>query len=69
MLNSVTTWLTTSGIKVLGILIALVILSQMAKWIVKWLEKSVPERDSLQAISFIALLVILGELGMQLGPL
>ena len=90
MFNSVTTWLTTSGIKVLGILIALVILSQMSKWIVKWLEKFIPEKDPLQAaeakkrvhtlgkilrhtlimvISFIALLMILGELGIQLGPL
>ena len=88
--NTITTWLTTSGIKVLGILIALVILSQMSKWIVKWLEKFVPDKDPLQAaeakkrahtlgkilrhaliivISFIALLMILGELGIQLGPL
>jgi small conductance mechanosensitive channel len=90
MFNSVTAWLTTSGIKVLGILIALVILSQMSKWIVKWLEKFIPEKDPLQAaeakkrahtlgntlrhtllivISFIGLLMILGELGIQLGPL
>src|SRR4030042_2990470 len=90
MFNSVTAWLTTSGIKVLRILIALVILLQMSKWIVKWLEKFVPEKDPLQAaeakkrahtlgntlrhgilivISFIASLMILGELGIQLGPL
>src|SRR4030066_922179 len=90
MFNSVTAWLTTSGIKVLGILIALVILLQISKWIVKWLEKFVPEKDPLQAaeakkrahtlgntlrhtllivISFIGLLMILGELGIQLGPL
>jgi len=36
MLSSVTTWLTTSGIKVLGILVAPIILSQMSKWTVKW---------------------------------
>src|SRR4030066_1505828 len=90
MFNSVTAWLTTSGIKVLGILIVLIILSKMSKWIVKWLEKFVPDKDPLQAaeakkrahtlgkilqhaliivISFIALLMILGELGIQLGPL
>ena len=88
--KNITTWLTTSGIKVLGILIALLILSQMSKWIVKWLEKFIPEKDSLQAVEakkrahtlgsilrhallivifFIALLMILGELGIQLGPL
>jgi small-conductance mechanosensitive channel len=86
----ITSWLTTSGIKVLGILIASVILSQMSRWIAKWLERFVPEKDSLQAveakkraqtlgnilrhaflivISFIALMMILGELGIQLGPL
>src|SRR4030042_1416094 len=90
MFNSVTAWLTTSGIKVLRILIALVILLQISKWIVKWLEKFIPEKDPLQAaeakkrahtlgntlrhtllivISFIGLLMILGELGIQLGPL
>src|SRR4030043_1958098 len=88
--KNITTWLTTSGIKVLGILIALIILSQMSKWIVKWIERFIPEKDSLQAaeakkrantlgnilrhaliiaISFIALLMVLGELGIQLGPL
>lgn len=88
--KNITTWLTTSGIKVFGILIALIILSQMSKWIVKWLEKFIPEKDPLQAIEakkrahtlgnilrhallivifFIALLMILGELGIQLGPL
>ncbi len=90
MLKNITSWLTTSGIKVLGILIALIILSQMSRWIVKWLERFVPEKDTLQAaeakkraqtlgnilrhallivISFIALMMILGELGIQLGPL
>jgi small conductance mechanosensitive channel len=89
-LKDITTSLTTSGIKVLGILIALFILSQMSKWIVKWLEKFIPEKDPLRAaeakkrvhtlgnilrhalviaFSFIALLMILGELGIQLGPL
>ena len=84
------TWLATSGIKVLGILLVLIILSQMSKWIVKWLERFLPEKDTLQAmeakkrahtlgnilrhavlivISFIALLMIVGELGIQLGPL
>ncbi len=88
--KDITAWLTTSGIKVLGILIALIVLSRMSKWIVKWIEKYMPEKDALQAaeakkrahtlgntlrhavlivISFIALLMILGELGIQLGPL
>jgi small conductance mechanosensitive channel len=90
ILKTILTWLSTSGIKVLGILIGLIILSQMSRWIVKWLERFVPEKDSLQAaeakkrahtlgntlrhallfvISFIAILMILGELGIQLGPL
>jgi small-conductance mechanosensitive channel len=90
MFKTITSWLTTSGIKVLGILIVLIILSQMSRWIVKWLERFVPEKDSLQAaeakkraqtlgnilrhallivICFIALMMILGELGIQLGPL
>ena len=88
--KNITSWLTASGIKILGILIALIILSQMSRWIVKWLERFVPEKDSLQAteakkraqtlgnilrhtflivIFFIAILMILGELGIQLGPL
>ncbi len=90
MFKNITSWLTTSGIKVLGILIVLIILSQMSRWIVKWLERFVPEKGSLQAaeakkraqtlgnilrhallivICFIALMMILGELGIQLGPL
>jgi small conductance mechanosensitive channel len=90
MFKNITSWLTTSGIKVLGILIVLIILSQMSRWIVKWLEQFVPEKGSLQAaeakkraqtlgnilrhallivICFIALMMILGELGIQLGPL
>jgi len=88
--KTITTWLTTSGIKIVGILISLIILFQMSKWIVRWMEKFVSEKDSLQAseakkrahtlgntlrhtlliaISFIAVLMILGELGIQLGPL
>jgi len=84
--KNITTWLATSGIKVLGVLIALFILSQISKWIVKWLDKFIPEKDPLQAaeakkkvhplgnilryaliiiLSFIALLMILGELGRQ----
>ncbi|MEW6374641.1 MAG: mechanosensitive ion channel family protein [Thermodesulfobacteriota bacterium] len=84
------TWFTTSGIKVVGILIGYIILSQMSRWIVRWLEKFVPEKDALQAAEakkrahtlgnilrhallivmfFIAILMILGELGIQLGPL
>jgi small-conductance mechanosensitive channel len=83
-------WLTTSGIKILGILITLAILSQMSRWIVKWLERIVPDKDSLHAaeakkrahtlgntlrhtllflLTFIAILMILGELGIQFGPL
>jgi small conductance mechanosensitive channel len=90
MLKNIISWLTTSGIKVLGILIALIILSQVTKWIAKWLERFVPEKDPLQAaeakkraqtlgnilrhalllvMAFIATLMILGELGIQLGPL
>lgn len=88
--KDITAWFTTSGIKVLGILVVLIVLSRMSRWIVKWLEKFIPEKDTLQAvevkkrahtlgtilrhgvlivISFIALLMILGELGIQLGPL
>lgn len=88
--KNITSWLTASGIKILGILIVLIILSQMSRWVVKWLERFVPEKDSLQAteakkraqtlgnilrhvllivIFFIAILMILGELGIQLGPL
>lgn len=88
--NTITTWLTTSGIKIVGILITLVILTQMSKWVVSWLEKFVPEKDPFLAseakkraqtlgnilrhallfiLLFIAILMILGELGIQLGPL
>lgn len=90
LFKTIFSWLTTSGIKVIGILITLVILSQMSRWIVKWLERFIPEKDPLQAveakkraqtlgnilrhallivITFIAVLTILGELGIQLGPL
>lgn len=89
-LKTLTSWLTTSGIKIIGILIGLVILSQMSRWIAKWMEKFVYEKDPLQAseakkrahtlgnilrhafliiITFVAVLMILGELGIQLGPL
>ncbi len=88
--KTIAAWLTTSGIKILGIVITLVILSQMSKWIVKWIERFVPESDSLRAfeakkrahtlgntlrhtllffLTFIAILMILGELGIQLAPL
>ncbi len=83
-------WLTTSGIKIVGILIGLFVLYQASRWMVRWIEKWIPEKDPLQAseikkraqtlgnilrhvflilISFIAVLMILGELGIQLGPL
>jgi len=89
-LKTLTSWLTTSGIKIVGILIALIILSQMSRWIAKWMEKFVYEKDPLLAsearkrahtlgnilrhafliiITFVAVLMILGELGIQLGPL
>ena len=89
-LKTLTSWLTTSGIKIIGILIGLVILSQMSRWITKWMEKFVYEKDPLQAsearkrahtlgnilrhafliiITFVAVLMILGELEIQLGPL
>ena len=88
--KTVVHWLTTSGIKFLGILIAFFILSQMSRWIIRWMEKFVPEKDPVLAseakkrahtlgnilrhalliiISFTAILMILGELGIQLGPL
>lgn len=88
--KDLTSWLTTSGTKIVGILIGLLILSQMSRWVVTWLEKFVPVKDPLQAaeakkraqtlgnilrhallIVFfsIAILLILGELGIQLGPL
>jgi moderate conductance mechanosensitive channel len=89
-LRTITLWLTTSGIKIIGILIGLFILAQMSRWIVKWVEKFVPEKDPLQALeamkrahtlgnilrhasliilSLIGVLMILGELGIQLAPL
>jgi small conductance mechanosensitive channel len=90
LFKTISSWLVTSGIKVIGILITLIILSQMSKWIEKWLERFIPDKDSLQAaeakkraqtlgkilrhallivIGFIAVLMILGELGIQLAPL
>ncbi len=89
-IKTISSWLTTSGIKIIGILIALLILSQMSKWIVKWIEKFIPEKDPLEVaeakkraqtlgnilrhallvvMAFIAILMIMGELGIQLGPL
>jgi moderate conductance mechanosensitive channel len=89
-IKSTAEWLTTSGIKIIGILISLVVLYQMSRWIVKWMEKFVPKRDPLFAlearkrahtlgnilrhtfliiISYVALLMILGELGIQVAPL
>jgi small conductance mechanosensitive channel len=83
-------WFTTSGIKITGILIALIILSQMSRWIVSWLEKFISEKDPylvsetkkraqtlgtilrhilLVVLFFVGILMILGELGIQLGPL
>lgn len=88
--RTISNWLTTSGIKILGIVIGLFVLSQMSRWIVKWMERFVPEKDPLQAseakkrahtlgntlrhtllfiLTFVAILMILGELGIQLGPL
>lgn len=90
LLKTLSHWLTTSGIKVVGILIGLFVLSQASRWMVRWIERWIPEKDPLQAseikkraqtlgnilrhvflilISFIAILMILGELGIQLGPL
>jgi small conductance mechanosensitive channel len=90
MFKTIASWLTTSGIKIIGILIALIILSQMSRWIVTWMERFVYEKDPLLAseakkraqtlgnilrhafliaLIFVAALMILGELGIQLGPL
>lgn len=83
-------WLKTSGIKIVGIFIGLLILYQMSKWINKWVERFIPEKDIigtmeakkraytlgnilrhvfLVLIFLIAIMMILGELGIQLGPL
>jgi len=88
--QTITTWLTTSGIKIIGIVIGLIILSRMSRWSVRWVERLIPGKDSLQAaevkkraqtlgnilrdallivFSFAGLLMILGELGIQLAPL
>jgi small conductance mechanosensitive channel len=88
--KTLASWLTTSGIKIVGIIITLIILSQMSRWIAKWMERFVYEKDPLLAsearkrantlgnilrhafliiLTFIAVLMILGELGIQLGPL
>jgi small-conductance mechanosensitive channel len=89
-LKQITSWLTSSGIKIIGILLGLLILSQMSKWVVRWVERMIPEKDPLQAAEakkraqtlgkilrhaililfwVVGLLTILGELGIQLGPL
>ncbi len=88
--KQIASWLTTSGIKIIGILIGLLILSQMSKWVVRWVERMIPEKDPLRAAEakkraqtlgkilrhavlilffFAGILTILGELGIQLGPL
>ncbi len=83
-------WLITSGIKILAILVILFILARMSGRIVRGLERFVPERDPLQALeakkraqtlgntlrhavllflTLLAILMILGELGIELGPI
>lgn len=90
ILKTPTVWLSTPGIKILGILFALAILSLMSRWIEKWIERFLYEKDPLLAseakkrahtlgsilrhallivLVFVAGLMILGELGIQLGPL
>ena len=90
LFKTILSWFTTSGIKITGILIALIILAQMSRWIVSWLEKFVSEKDPSLAsetkkrahtlgnilrhalliiLFFIGILMVLGELGIQLGPL
>jgi small conductance mechanosensitive channel len=90
ILKDILTWLTTSGIKIVGIVIGLLILSQMSRWVVTWLEKFASEKDPslisetkkrahtlgnilrhtlLIALFFTGILMVLGELGVQLGPL
>lgn len=89
-IKTVAAWLTTSGVKIVGILTALFVLYEMSKWIVTWMERSVSAKDPLQAaetkkrahtlggilrqvsvtvLFFIAILMILGELGVHLAPL
>jgi moderate conductance mechanosensitive channel len=91
ILTTWTGWLTTSGIKILGITVSYIVLSQMSKWIVTWLEKFLPERGEpflaaeakkraqtlgrilrhaiLIVLFFVAALMILGELGIDMAPL
>lgn len=90
MFKTFASWFTVPAIKILGILIALAILSLMSRFIDKWIERFVYEKDPLLAseakkrahtlgsilrhallilLIFIAALMILGELGIQLGPL
>lgn len=89
-LKSILIWLTTSGLKIVGILIGLLIVYQLSKLITRWVERFIPEKDIIGAteakkraytlgnilrhallilLSFIAIMMILGELGIQLGPL
>ncbi len=89
-LGPITAWLTTSGIRILGIVVAVLALSQMSRWITGWVEKCIPEYDLVQAaetrkrahtlgnilrhtllivLCVVAILMILGELGIELGPL
>lgn len=89
-LRDIATWLTTSGLKIVGILLGLFILYEMSNRVVTWMEKFVPEKDPVQAVEarkrartlgkilrhalvivlvFVALLTILGEVGIQLAPL
>lgn len=90
LFKSIILWLSTSGIKIVGILIGLLIIYQMSKWITRWVERFIPERDIIGAteakkraytlgnilrhallilVSLIAIMMVLGELGVQLGPL
>jgi hypothetical protein len=38
--KTISAWLSTSGIKIIGILVGLLILSQMSRWVVRWPEKN-----------------------------
>jgi len=90
LFKSILAWMTSSGIKIIGIIIGLLIIHQMSKWIIKWIEKFIPGKDLLEItetkkrahtlgnilrhallilVVLIAIMMILGELGIQLGPL
>jgi hypothetical protein len=43
----ITAWLTHSGTKIIGILVGLVILSQVLRWSVRWVERLIPEKNPL----------------------